>query len=192
VRLQGHDTASQWVGDGPDLGAFRVGGSLLVRARGHRDSVVGCPPWPVVGVLALARVDAAIFAVLLGVLHEPGSPCECPSLLRAPRRIGGASALLFSPWLCYNLFLTGSPDPSVRIVARRRLRHWNAERQAPQRCRSLAQNAFPSILAELNKPLALGLLSSRPPMRSGWRCAAISATVTRRQMDDSFTVVANG
>jgi len=101
--------------------------------------------WPVVGVLALARVDACNFCRSARFYTSLARPVNVLHFCARLARIGGASALLFSPWLCYNLFLTGSPIPVSGLSLAVDSGTGTLSAKLHSAAGSLAQNAFPAF-----------------------------------------------
>ncbi len=107
------------------------------------------------GLVVLARNDAGIFAVLLALETLWSGRRDLGRTVARVAAMTAAAAIVAGPWFVYNIVLTGNPVPISGVSLSISLDRMGALGMIPNAIGAIARDAFPSVLAEVNRPLAL-------------------------------------
>jgi hypothetical protein len=107
------------------------------------------------GILVLARIDAAIFGVLMAAEVAWHLRRDLRRALVQTATMGSIACLISGPWFAYNLALTGKLMPVSGLALG--LGIGSSLDRAVNAAGALARDGFPSILGEINRPLSLAV-----------------------------------
>jgi hypothetical protein len=107
------------------------------------------------GILFLARIDAAIFGVLVATEAVWRLRSDFRKAFVQSATMGAVASLIAAPWFIYNLALTGKLVPVSGLAL-------GLETDRPldrmvNAAGAIARDGFPSILGEINRPVSLAV-----------------------------------